>query len=48
MLILAQLPTRFYGRLEFIEISASWILRLRINIVGKHLKSPIKCRKFLI
>jgi len=48
MLILPQLPTRFYGKPEFIEISASWILRLRIEIVEKHLKSPIKCRKFLI
>jgi hypothetical protein len=48
MLILPQLPTQFYGKPEFIQISASWILRLRIKIVEKYLKSPTKCRKFLI
>jgi len=48
MLVLPQLPTRFYGRPEFIEISPSWILRLRIKIVEKHLESSIKCREFLI
>jgi hypothetical protein len=48
MLILPLLPIRFSGKPEFIEVSASWILRLKTKIVEKHIKSPIKCRKFLI
>ena len=41
MLILPLLPIRFSGTgmPEFIEVSASWILRLKTKIVEKHIKT---------
>jgi hypothetical protein len=45
MLILPQLPDRFYRKPEFIEIFTSWILTLGVKIAEKHLKKPNKMQE---